>query len=368
MKVLHITTHLNVGGITSYLSYLCTSLKELGVTPSIASAPGEMEAHFKKNQILLYSIPIHTKNILNPKLLISWLKLKKWYQRESWNLIHAHTRVSQCLAHILSGSIHIPYVTTFHGHYTHHVGRKIFPCLGNKTISVSTSVTDDLKKHYSKFSEKMITISHGLNIDYFNAKAITEEQKKEMRQKIGLRDLPTLGIISRLSVEKGHLKLLEIAKQLINQEKQRVQLLIVGEGKQKEEILKKIVQYNLTNSVFILPTQKDPRLALSLIDIYVTYHEGPEGFGLSTLEAMAMRKPVVIAYSQGGMIDFIEDEKDGFIMPSGSPKLMIEKILALLKSPDMRSTMGQHGCEKIKNNFSARRMAEQTLKVYEKVL
>ena len=85
---------------------------------------------------------------------------------------------------------------------------------------------------------------------------------------------------------------------------------MIGDGKMKSSILKKIEELKLSDSVFLLPTQKDPRTALSLIDVYVTFQAGPEGFGLSFLEAMSLGKPLVISYSKGGMADFLENEKE----------------------------------------------------------
>ncbi|MBI3018925.1 MAG: glycosyltransferase family 4 protein [Deltaproteobacteria bacterium] len=365
MKVLHLTTHLNVGGITSYLYQLSQGLKKIGVQTSIASSGGEYSSEFESHQIPLHIMPLNTKSELSPKLGLSFLKLKNLYPKEKWDVLHAHTRVSQCLAQALSSYCKIPYVTTFHGFYHHHLGRKLFPCLGQKTIANSHAVASHLKVSYPNHEDQITTILHGIDTDFFNPSMISDHQKEEGRRKFSLAPLPTLGIIGRLSVEKGHVYLLEIFKILLEKYHQKAQLLIVGDGKQKEWIEQKILELKLKEFVKLIPSQKDPRPLLSLIDVYVTYHAGPEGFGLSTLEAMAMGKPVVISYVQGGMGDFIEDGKEGFLMKGVSLDAMAQKINKLLNSKSLQITMGINAVQKIKNHFSYQRMAEQTQKIYE---
>ena len=117
--------------------------------------------------------------------------------------------------------------------------------------------------------------------------------------------------------------------------------------------------------IFLLPTQKDPRSALSLIDIYVSFQTGPEGFGLSLLEAMAMGKPLIISYEKGGLEDLIHNGQEGFLFKSTSLEFFSEKILELLRSPNMRQQMGQKAAEKAKTFFSYQRMTKETIKVYE---
>ncbi|HBQ20809.1 MAG: hypothetical protein A2Z91_03825 [Deltaproteobacteria bacterium GWA2_38_16] len=368
MKILQLTSHLNVGGITSYLYHLSQGLKKLNIDSSLASSGGEQERDFEHHQITTHSIPLDTKHELSIKLAWSFFKLKKLYKQEKWDLLHAHTRVSQYLAYFLSQNLHIPYVTTFHGFYHHHLGRKLFPCLGHRTIANSFPVEEDLKAHYPTHTPHISTILHGIDTEYFNTKNISDEKKQNFRQEFKIPLLPTLGIVGRLSEEKGHLKLLEILKILIEKHRQKVQLLMIGDGKMKSSILKKIEELKLSDSVFLLPTQKDPRTALSLIDVYVTFQAGPEGFGLSFLEAMSLGKPLVISYSKGGMADFLENEKEGFLLHNSTLETMAEKINTLLNFPELQKEMGQKGAQKIKEYFSYERMAEQTRSIYEQVL
>jgi glycosyltransferase involved in cell wall biosynthesis len=366
--VLHLTTHLNIGGISSYLLALTQGLISLGQDISIASSGGKLESEFKKHGVSLFQVPLNTKSELSYKLLISAFQLRKLQKKYNWQLIHAHTRVSQCLAQILSTLLNIDYVTTAHGFYTHHLGRKLLPCLGKNTIANSYSVEEDLKTNYPSYHKQISTIHHGIDINHFHTHHISDHIAAEFKKKYAIENIPTLGIIGRLAQEKGHLNLLHVFKILISTHQKNVQLLIVGDGKYRDKIVGKIKELQLEKYVRVIPSQKDPRVALSLIDIYVTHHEGPEGFGLSTLEAMAMSKPVVISYKKGGMKDFITHNQEGVLLQNASVQEMANSIKQLLESDDLRTSLGRQAAQKVKNSFSHLMMAKNTIGIYEATL
>lgn len=343
----------------------------MGLEPQIASCGGEMQKSFEESQIKTHFIPIRTKNELSPKIVWSYFKLKKLHEEEKWDLIHAHTRVTKWLAHFLSLSLKIPYVTTSHGYYRHHrLGRRLFPCLGSHTLAISESVQEEIMKLGLHSTKQISTIHFGLDTERFHPKAISEAEKEGFKQKIGLKDAPTLGIVARLAIEKGHLELLDILSHL--NKKKRVQLLMVGEGKQKEAILAKIQALKLEEVVFMLPPEIDPRPIFSLIDIYVTFFAGAEGFGISFLEAMAMGKPIVIACQKGGQkwggTDFIENNKNGLILTNHSKEQIVEKIEDLLQNEALGKRLGEAASQTVKERFSFEKMAEKVSKIYETVI
>ncbi|OGQ17754.1 MAG: hypothetical protein A3B70_05355 [Deltaproteobacteria bacterium RIFCSPHIGHO2_02_FULL_40_11] len=365
-RILHITTHLNIGGISSYLLTLCQGLQALGNECHVASFGGELEEEFQKAGVVLHKIPLNTKNELSPKVFLSYFKLKKLQKKYNWNVVHAHTRVAQVLGYFLAKKLNIQGVTTFHGFYRHHWGRKVFPCLGNQTISNSYSVERDLKASYPKLQNNISTVLHGIHTDRFDATQIESRDQKAFKEKYGLLNFPTLGIMGRLSQEKGHLNLLEVLRILKDEYRLRLQLLIVGDGKYQHKIEKEVHRLGLEKLVRMVPSQKDPRIALSLMDIYVTHHEGPEGFGLSTLEAMAMEKPVVISYKKGGMEDFISHGQNGLLLSNASHHELAHAIKYLLTAPEIKKRLGKNAALKVKQEFSYLKMAQKTQTIYEK--
>lgn len=65
-----------------------------------------------------------------------------------------------------------------------------------------------------------------------------------------------------------------------------------------------------------------------------------EGFGLVVLEAMAMQLPVIVSEAVGA-IDFIQDGKQGFVVPTRDPAAIAQKLSILKNDPALRQLMGE---------------------------
>lgn len=83
-----------------------------------------------------------------------------------------------------------------------------------------------------------------------------------------------------------------------------------------------------------------------------------EGFGLTVAEAMWKENPV-IGGRAGGIRYQIEDEINGFLV--SSVRETAERIVQMIKNPDMREKMGKKAKESVKRNFLLTRYLEQYL-------
>ena len=117
MKILLLTTHLNTGGIARYVISLAKALKHRGHTVFVASSGGDLEMTLVQEGIQHLFVDLRTKSELSPKVVKSFFGLKSFARKEGIDLIHAHTRVTQVLAALLSLYTKIPYVTTCHGFF-----------------------------------------------------------------------------------------------------------------------------------------------------------------------------------------------------------------------------------------------------------
>ncbi|MEM7344464.1 MAG: glycosyltransferase family 4 protein [Chloroflexota bacterium] len=92
-----------------------------------------------------------------------------------------------------------------------------------------------------------------------------------------------------------------------------------------------------------------------------------EGLSLSTLEAMACRKPLVVT-DVGGQSEIVCDEKTGLLVPPKNPQALAEAILRLYQEPSLREQVALGGYELVKQHYSWERIAAQTADFYDKVL
>jgi glycosyltransferase involved in cell wall biosynthesis len=92
-----------------------------------------------------------------------------------------------------------------------------------------------------------------------------------------------------------------------------------------------------------------------------------EGLSLVLLEAMACRKPIVASRVMGN-IDVVVDGVTGFLVPSGEPQALADKLVVLLQDARLCDELGRRGRERVEREFSLVRMAAHMRSVYQDLL
>ncbi|MFW5988389.1 MAG: glycosyltransferase family 4 protein [bacterium] len=167
--------------------------------------------------------------------------------------------------------------------------------------------------------------------------------------------------VGRLAPEKGHDLLLEGMKEL-NKTNQNWNLFIIGEGDEKNNILKLIDHYNLNNQVYLTGFVDNVNEYLIQADLMV-HSARIEGFGLVLVEAMATGLPVV-AVSASNIPEVVEDGKVGLLAKKENPEDLAKKVNNLLKDDNLRSEFANNAKDFVKNNFSIDKMIDK----YEQLL
>jgi len=361
MNVLLVTTHLNYGGITSYIKSLVKGLKIKGHNVFIASSGGDCLDLFNKLKIQHFYIPIRTKSEISPKIYISFFKLLPFLKEKKIQIIHSQTRVTQVLGWLLSNFIKIPYLSTCHGFFKPKFSRRLFGCWGRMVIAISESVKKHLLEDFNVKEDRIKLIHHGIDLN--NLQPINH--KLQIKKKLGLKRERTIGIIARLSEVKGQRELIYTFK-LVREEYPDVQLLIVGEGKIKPQLLDLTSELKIREDVLFLPSTSDISKVLGVFDVFCS-PSLKEGLGLSLMEAMGYGIPV-IASKTGGITDLIKDGETGLLVEIQDIKGLASAILRLLKDDNIAEDIRKNAREFIKENFSLEKMVNQTIEVYEECL
>jgi len=80
---------------------------------------------------------------------------------------------------------------------------------------------------------------------------------------------------------------------------------------------------------------------------------------------MACRKPVIATYF-GGSREAVKDGETGYIVNPFNIEELAEKIIYLLKNPEIAEKFGEAGYERVKEKFSLEKMMQNYLRWYEK--
>jgi glycosyltransferase involved in cell wall biosynthesis len=359
MKILFITNHLNIGGITSYCLTLAAGLKRRGHGVYLASSGGELLSRFKKEGINYIPIPIKTKQELSPKILISMFKLSGVIKENHIDILHSQSRTTAVLACALQRTTAARHVSTCHGFFRPRILRRVFGCWGEKVIAISPEVKDHLIRDFAVQEKKIAVIYNGVDVEKFRMQSV--ESKPEAKKNIGLGPGPVIGIVARLSDVKGHLYLIQAMKEILVKIPQ-AQLLIVGEGKMKEGLVDLSKRLGIERNIFFVSSVKDTQAVLSIMDLFVM-PSLQEGLGLGLMEAMAQGLAVV-ASDVGGIKSLVKDGDNGFLVRPKDSSGLAEKILDLLEDPQKRKLFGERAREFITRNFSREKTVLETERVY----
>lgn len=102
-------------------------------------------------------------------------------------------------------------------------------------------------------------------------------------------------------------------------------------------------------------------------DVFAAPAPREHGVASVYLEAMSCARPVV-ASTTGGAPEAVVDGETGFLVAPGDHAALVDRLDALLSSPELRQRLGQNGRARVLELFTADRVAERTLSVYERVV
>ena len=158
--------------------------------------------------------------------------------------------------------------------------------------------------------------------------------------------------VGRLVERKGHLKILEVLKNLRD-----VKYLIVGDGEMKTEILKKIAEYKLEDQVELRTEVADEDLPeiYKEADIFVMptskTNTDREGFGIVYLEAGLFGLPS-IAVNHPGVDEAVLDNETGILINDSQEELK-SAIIRLVENQSLCLKMGLAGRDRTLAEFTA---------------
>ena len=364
-KILHITTDLSIGGISSYIFSSLTQLKKSGVEVFCASSGGELVTQLEKQGVQHFNITIQTKNELHPKLIAAYLQLIDIIREKDITHIHAHTRVSQILAHWIKKAMNVTYIATCHSFYKRKILRRFFPAWGDRTIAISEAVREHLVNtfHVPKF--QVDVIPNGIDITQYNQN-LTDKDKQALKEYYGISTARFLiGSTSRLVDSKGYQYLIQAMPKII-EKYPKTKCILAGAGKHEKKLKKLAKQLMVDRDVIFTGNVSHVRQLLDVFDVYVLPAVQAEGFGLAVLEAMAMSKPVIVT-DTGGLYELVKEGENGFLVQKKSPDALYRAISKLISDPQLIEKMGERSFEIASCSYAIEKVIDKVVLLYQEL-
>jgi glycosyltransferase involved in cell wall biosynthesis len=174
-----------------------------------------------------------------------------------------------------------------------------------------------------------------------------------------------VGTVGHLAGHKGHQYLLEATKALLQAEPQ-VGVVIAGDGALRANLEAQAAALGIAERVCFTGFRQDILALMQRFEVFV-FPSYLEGLGTATLDAMALRKPVVATHA-GGIPEVVQDGMTGLLVPPRDPAALAQAVLYLLQHPEQSRAFGEAGRKRVEQQFTAERMAAQTLHVYQRLL
>ncbi|MBU1932479.1 MAG: glycosyltransferase family 4 protein [Candidatus Omnitrophica bacterium] len=366
MKILLLTTHLNIGGISTYTVSLARALKAKGEDVIVASSGGVLVPDLTAGGVSYVNINIATKSELSPKVVSSILEVSRIVRRLGIDVIHSQTRVTQVVGFFASRLCGVGFVTTCHGFFNRNIGRSLIPAWGDRVIAISEAVKEHLTKYFQVPEDMVSLIYNGIEIKKY-LRDFSEEEKGDLKDSFGIRkDHAVIGTVARFTPDKGHDVLLEALYEILK-EKPNVQLVFVGDGRERYKIIDLTQRLGLTENVIFVKPQLNTVNILSVMDVFMFTPRRKEGLGIALLEALASAKPVV-ATNVGGISSIVRDGVNGFLVEPSRYELLVEPVIRLLKDRELYKRMSHSGRETVIERFSINGMVDRVHALYREVI
>lgn len=225
---------------------------------------------------------------------------------------------------------------------------KLFYKYFDLIIAQAKCMKKDLVENFNVPEDKVKVIYNPVDIENIYKKSLTNEKLFSDKYK-------NLIAIGRLTKQKGFDLLLKAFSKLDN----NYRLYILGEGEEKDNLIKLADKLNIKDRVYFLGFQKNPYKYLAQADLMVLSSK-VEGLPNVVLEANALGIPVVAFDCPGGTREIIKNGLNGFLVKCED----VDKLAFYIEKAVNYNWDKSKIIKYIKENFSV----EKIIKKYEDAL
>jgi glycosyltransferase involved in cell wall biosynthesis len=361
-------SHAGYYGVERMVVELARGLRDLGHQPcvGIIGRTEESDAHFIhacRQQRLPYRT-FASKSATDRNTVAD---LKAWIKEFKPHVIHSHGYKADIVAWLAGKTSLAGLMATCHPWLGTRESRRmwLYKKLDqltltrfDKVVAISDAVKADCTEGLCRRNDIQV-IANGLDLDSsdFDKPAAGD------RKKWGISaDAFVLGVIGRLSQEKGQRQLLPAFAELCRKTERPLTLLLAGDGPDRTYLEKLARELGLNGQVKFLGFQQDIPALLACLDLFVMPSLS-EGLPLALLEAMAAGRSI-LATDVGEIKQILDNGLGGLVVEPGNSEKLYKALADLIDQPARRQEMAQYAREQAKSRFSRQHMTAQYEKIY----
>lgn len=351
IKVMEIITALPIGGAERLLFDICQKIDKNKFDVSVVAVirGGDLFYQFRSAGINVKIIGKESKLGLKTAY-----KIYREIKSKKPDVVHTHLFAADWwggIAAWLAGAPKI--ITTRHnlmldeGSIKAKISVFAYRHFFTKIIAISQAVKKDILVHNPKLESKVEQVYNGVDPAKFTI------------NNYEWRDPPVIGIIGRLTLQKGHLYFFEALK-LIKDLPWWAK--VIGDGESRSNLVRLVQDLGLSSKIQFVGNAPNMVQELNDLDI-ICAPSVWEGLNLSVIEGMFARKPIV-AFRTDGLVEAVEDGRTGWLVERLNVKELAEALKILLKDQSLAKKMGEAGQKRAQEIFPLDKMIARYEKNY----
>lgn len=357
LKILQVGSSMtDSGGIPKHLVRLSRGLVAKGHEVHVTCAPGT----WVWEQATAMGLPVHSIKVARQQDWSAFAPYVRLLRRERFDIMHvqfARDFIVPAVAAKISGQRGL--LMTRHLAFPWRgIHRRLYgQLLYARIIAVSGAVKCALELGGIATS-RLRTVHVGVETDDGS------HSPADLRSELNLRtDSVLIGIVARISHEKGHEQLIEAMRTV----DASAVCLVIGDGPEAPRFRAMAENDELAGRVRFLGFRENVPSVMAALDIMAQPSTWPEACSASILEAMAMGTPVVATHV-GGNPELIEHNITGLLTPRNDPAALAEALNTLIRDPAMRARAGDAGRARQQAHFTIEAMTDGVEQVYHNLL
>ena len=333
------------------------------------SHPVRLEALNAKLHFHEVNVPRYSLFKFQPYELALSTRLVDVVKENKIEILHVHYAIPHAYAAYMAKKmlqdegLNIPIVTTLHGTDITLVGsHPFYKTAVSFSINHSdciTAVSKSLKNDTIELFdiEKEIDVIH----NFIDVEKIISKKTPCERNLLAKKDEKIVVHISNFRPLKRIMDVVYVFEQIRN--KINAKLIMIGEGPEKSKAQRYCKKNNLSDNVIFLGNSSEVDDILCFSDLFLLLSE-KESFGLSALEAMIHKVPV-ISTNVGGLPELNKNNYSGFLFDIGEINKMAKKSIEILSNEKLLKTYKNQAFENAKR-FDIKKIIKKYESVYKK--
>ena len=357
MKVLQILPQLNIGGVERGTLDLSKALIENGHDAFVISGGGILVNELEKSGATHYEMPVHIKSL---KTLFLAKKLSEKILSINPDIVHVRSRMPAWVNYRAFKKLQNKpvLVSTFHGLYSFPIYSKVMSFVDH-TIAISNTVESYIIQNYDLEKKDITIIPRGCDPNTFNNVSIDPKEKDDLLNEFPqIKGKKVLTIPGRITKWKGIAEFIQLMS-LLDDSYHGLVVGPIAKSKKRyfNKLLEKVSSLNLDNRITFTGSRRDISNIYKISDIVYNLSQTPEPFGRTMIEAIACGTKVV-GWNHGGASEILKK-----LFPQGLVDLdKMEKLR------DTTVTIANSSSTPSENTFTAKRMTDSTIDLYNKLL